>query len=165
MKPFFKIIIGVLLLGGGFFLGTSWKTSDTTTISPNDTLQEQSLPPAQKESIDDLAIRKGLNSNELATIKLRFKKPQGKKSSLIAHTISSESVAWEASSANLKWASAIAQFGMTIRGSQYLKYYDYDKVLALAESGLGSDDNGYRDEAIQMMQRMKEIHDPSLSKK
>jgi len=123
-----------------------------------------------KSKVDELKYQNiGLTNNkysgELATIKLRFKKPQGKKSSLIAHTISSESVAWEASSTNLKWASAIAQFGMTIRGSQYLKDYDYDKVLALAESGLGSDDNGYRDEAIQMMQRMKEIHDPSLSKK
>ncbi len=123
-----------------------------------------------KNKVDELKYQNiGLTNNkyggELATIKLRFKKPQGKKSSLIAHTISSESVKWEASSTNLKWASAIAQFGMTIRGSQYLKDYDYDTVLALAESGLGSDTNGYRDEAIQLMQRMKEIHDPSLSKK
>ena len=123
-----------------------------------------------KKKVDALKYQNiGLTNNrygdELATIKLRYKKPQGKKSILIAHSINNESVEWEASSTNLKWASAIAQFGMTIRGSQHLKKYDYNKVLALAESGLGSDDNGYRDEAIQLIQRMKEIHDPSLSKK
>lgn len=123
-----------------------------------------------KSKVDELKYQNiGFTNNkygdELATIKLRFKKPQGKKSSLIVHTISNESAEWESSSSNLKWASAIAQFGMTIRGSKNLKKHDYDDVLALAESGLGSDKNGYRDEAIQLMQRMKEIHDPSLSKK
>ncbi len=62
MKSFFKIVFGALLLVGGFFLGISWKAKDTTLIQP--------LPVNEKESINEIADRKGLNKSELATIKL-----------------------------------------------------------------------------------------------
>ncbi len=65
MKSIIKVILGVTLLGGGFLLGTSWRTSDTTSGLP-----DKPIALIQKESKEDIAIRKGLNSNELATIKL-----------------------------------------------------------------------------------------------
>ncbi len=66
MKSILKIILGITLLGAGFFMGTSWKTSDTTSIE-SDTTSQQLLA---KEKIEEVAERKGLNSSELATIKL-----------------------------------------------------------------------------------------------
>lgn len=62
MKSFFKIIFGALLLVSAFLLGSSWKAKDTTLNQP--------IPINEKESISELADRKGLNKSELATIKL-----------------------------------------------------------------------------------------------
>ena len=66
MKSILKIILGAALLGAGFFLGTSWKNSDTT--STNEELQQ--IARLENENIDEIAIRKTLNDSELATIKL-----------------------------------------------------------------------------------------------
>jgi S1-C subfamily serine protease len=62
MESFFRIICGGLLLVGGFLLGSSWKAKDSIIV------QYESVQ--KEESIDEVASRKGLNDNELATIKL-----------------------------------------------------------------------------------------------
>lgn len=66
MNSITKVVLGAILLGGGFFLGISWKTSDTTSVN----LPEEPVALIQEETIEDIAGRKGLNANELATIKL-----------------------------------------------------------------------------------------------
>lgn len=66
MKSSFKILVGALLLGLGFFIGTSWKTSDSTAT----TILEESKPELEEETVKEIAERKELNTNELATIKL-----------------------------------------------------------------------------------------------
>lgn len=104
-------------------------------------------------------------AGELGTIKLRYKKPDGDKSKLIVKTISNQTSQLELTSDNLRWAAAIAQFGLTIRNSKYVKEKDYQTIIANAEAAMGVDKNGYRSEAIQLMQRMKELDDPSLSSK
>ena len=104
-------------------------------------------------------------SNELATIKLRYKKPDGDKSKLIEEVIPNRTSKLDQTSDNLRWAAAIAQFGLTIRGSKYVKQRDYQTIIANAEAAMGVDKNGYRAEALQLMQRVQELDDPSLSSK
>ena len=104
-------------------------------------------------------------SGELATVKLRYKKPQGKRSSLLEVPVLDILTNTALTSNNMRWAMAMAQFGLTVRRSKHLKDYDYNVVLTLASSGLGSDDNGYRAEAIQLIQRVMELDDPSHSRR
>ena len=104
-------------------------------------------------------------AGELATIKLRYKKPDGNKSKLIEEAISNKTVKLDQTSDNLRWAAAIAQFGLTIRNSKYVKKKDYQTIIANAEAAMGLDKNGYRAEALQLMQRMQELDDPRLSSK
>jgi len=100
---------------------------------------------------------------ELATIKLRYKKPDGKKSKLLEEVISSRTTELEKTSDNLRWAAAIAQFGLTIRKSKYVKEKDYKSVIALAETAMGKDKNGYRMEALELMRQAMKLDDESLS--
>lgn len=102
-------------------------------------------------------------TGELATIKLRYKKPDGKKSKLIEEVISSQTTELDKTSNNLRWAAAIAQFGLTIRKSKYVKEKDYKSVIALAEAAMGDDKNGYRTEAIEIMRQAMKLDDESLS--
>lgn len=69
MKSFFKIIFGASLLLGGFFLGVSWKTNDSTIIT-SESPQIIEKEGIKQETIEEVAERKGLNKSELATIKL-----------------------------------------------------------------------------------------------
>lgn len=65
MNSILKMVLGILLLGVGFFLGTSWRTSDTTIAE-----KEPASTLIEKETLAEVATRKKLNENELATIKL-----------------------------------------------------------------------------------------------
>lgn len=124
----------------------------------------------KNKAVDALKYQTDHNSSpnfkgELATIKLRYKKPDGNKSKLITETISNETRKLEETSDNLRWAASIAQFGLTIRNSKYVKKKDYPSIIANAEAAMGVDKNGDRAEAMQLMQRMQEIDEPSLSSK
>ena len=66
MNSFLKLILGFALLSIGFFFGTSWRTSDTTTTN----LKTDETTTFEKETIEEVADRKKLNASELATIKL-----------------------------------------------------------------------------------------------
>jgi Ca-activated chloride channel homolog len=107
--------------------------------------------------IDDLryqknsALPKSTLSNELMTLKLRYKKPDQDMSQLIVHTIKNYKSATIDPSENFRWACAVSGFGMLLRESEYIRNFNYDKVIALAESAKGKDEEGYRTEFIQMV--------------
>jgi Ca-activated chloride channel family protein len=54
---------------------------------------------------------------------------------------------------NLGFASAVAEFGMLLRNSQYKGTASYDDVIVRAKEYKGKDDNGYRAEFIQLVEK------------
>ena len=86
------------------------------------------------------------------TVKLRYKKPKGRKSILLEQVIRRESVSLVQSSNNFKWSAAVAGFGMLLRDSDYKNDLNYKQVIALARSGRGDDEQGYRSELIKLME-------------
>ena len=57
----------------------------------------------------------------------------------------------ENASDNLKWSSAMAQFGMLLKDSKYTGAATYASVISQAESAIGKDKEGYRRECVQLM--------------
>ena len=57
------------------------------------------------------------------------------------------------SSHNFKFASAVAEFGMLLRDSEFKSQASYDNVLGLANSAKGSDSEGYRSEFVQLVKK------------
>ncbi|MDZ4716480.1 MAG: von Willebrand factor type A domain-containing protein [Cytophagales bacterium] len=90
-------------------------------------------------------------SNELLTIKFRYKTPQGTTSKLIVHPLRNDVAATRGISENFKWSAAIAAFGMLLRDSEYIHGFTIDQVLALAETSRGADKEGYRAEFISLV--------------
>ncbi|MCL4133562.1 UNVERIFIED_CONTAM: hypothetical protein GTU68_041616 [Idotea baltica] len=82
-------------------------------------------------------------TDELFTVKFRYKKPDGDKSIEMIHVQKDEI---KDASEDLKFASAVALFGMQLRGSKYTNKAKIDQVLRLAKAGKGNDDEGYRAE-------------------
>jgi Ca-activated chloride channel homolog len=91
------------------------------------------------------------DSDEVLTLKLRYKQPHESSSHLIQRTLSGSAVSFQESSDNVKWASSVAAFGMLLRESDYVTNFSADKVAALAESAKGKDQDGYRAEFLKMV--------------
>jgi Ca-activated chloride channel homolog len=89
-------------------------------------------------------------SDELMTIKLRYKKPDGHKSSLIVHPLIDSSIPLANTSDNFRWSASVAAFGMLLRESEYVQDFSYDQLIALASGARGIDKEGYRIEFINM---------------
>ncbi|WP_418510029.1 YfbK domain-containing protein [Corallibacter sp.] len=87
-------------------------------------------------------------SDELFTVKFRYKKPDGEKSIEMVHV---QKDALSEGSEDLNFASAVALFGMQLRQSKYYNNASMDDVVALAKKGRGDDDDGFRAEFIRLV--------------
>lgn len=93
-------------------------------------------------------------SDELMTVKFRYKNPDGEVSKLIVHPMKDKQMSLANTSANFRWSAAVAAFGMLLRESEYANHFTYEKVVQLAQSARGKDEEGYRVEFINMVKSM-----------
>jgi len=91
-------------------------------------------------------------TNELATIKFRYKRPDGDKSILIEKTIAHAVIPIAQTSDNFRFSAAVAGFGMILRNSEYKGCMDNGTVLSLARASKGKDWDGYRAEFIRLVE-------------
>jgi Ca-activated chloride channel homolog len=90
-------------------------------------------------------------SNELMTIKLRYKKPNEEQSKLIDHPLVDSNTELANTSENFRWSASVAAFGMLLRESEFANGFTYDQILSMAQSARGRDEEGYRVEFINMV--------------
>jgi Ca-activated chloride channel family protein len=88
------------------------------------------------------------DSSELATVKVRYKAPDGDASRLITTVIQARS---RGMSPNLGFASAVAEFGMLLTGSEHRNRASYESAVARARMFRGSDPEGYRTEFVRLV--------------
>ncbi|HFK5507775.1 von Willebrand factor type A domain-containing protein [Elizabethkingia anophelis] len=92
---------------------------------------------------------------ELATIKLRYKKPDGDKSIEIIKNIDNRNIALNNTSDDFRFAADVAWFGMKLRNSQYLKDKETKSILNLGKSATKNDPDGYRNEFLKLVELVK----------
>ncbi|OQP40904.1 hypothetical protein A4H97_14965 [Niastella yeongjuensis] len=92
------------------------------------------------------------SGDEIMTIKLRYKKPDGDVSRLIVHPVTDSHQALANTSENFRFSAAVASFGMLLRNSEFKQQATYQQVIELAKSAKGTDANGYRQEFINLVQ-------------
>ncbi|MES2332856.1 MAG: von Willebrand factor type A domain-containing protein [Bacteroidota bacterium] len=91
-------------------------------------------------------------SDETMTIKLRYKKPDNDESSLLSYPIKGNPVSIDRSSANFRFATAVASFGMLLRNSEHKGDASYRFTSSLAQEAMGNDTEGYRKEFLQLVE-------------
>ena len=91
------------------------------------------------------------NSDELFTVKFRYKDPQGSKSKLITKTVEDTEKDFEEASTDFKFAAAVALYGMKLTDSEFVKNDNTELILELAEKGRGKDSEGYKAEFIRLV--------------
>jgi len=112
--------------------------------------------PAKTGTLAD-AKAKAVHTDELLDLKLRYKLPDGDKSRLIEQAVKGGDLASRAASTDLKFAAAVAGYGMLLRGSPHKGDLTWEKVLWLAEQGLGEDKEGYRAEFIDLVRQAQKL--------
>ncbi len=90
-------------------------------------------------------------SDELATIKFRYKKPDGDKSIEMINTIENKSITLASSSDDFKFSVAVAWFGLKLRDSKLITNNSMDAIKRLAKSGLSNDEEGYKSEFFRLV--------------
>lgn len=99
-------------------------------------------------------------NQEMLTIKLRYKTPQGDVSKLLVHTVGQEAIPLKSVSDNFRLAASVAGFAMLLRDSKYKGNMDFTKIINLAKSSLEDDKEGYRKEYIGLVNtaaRLKKV--------
>jgi len=116
------------------------------------------------ERTDDLKYQKnntGLSkasgNGEIMNIKLRYKQLGADVSKLIEHPVFDTQLAMVATSDNFRFASAIAEFGMLLRNSEFKSNSSFTSVVKLAGNATGEDKEGYRKEFIKLVSKAQSI--------
>jgi Ca-activated chloride channel family protein len=112
-------------------------------------------------SVDDLKYQEqktisGKYSKELLTIKLRYKQPDGNRSKLLELPVKNKLA--KNSSDNFRFSAAVAEFGMLLRGSEFIGNTTVESILDLAKNAKGADEEGYRSEFIQLVKTVNDLH-------
>lgn len=95
--------------------------------------------------------------NEMLTLKLRYKAPDGDKSTLLEYPLVDPGTSWEESSRDFRFAAAVAGYGMLLQDSSHRGQATWESVAAWAHEGLGEDKSGYREEFLNLVKRAKEL--------
>jgi Ca-activated chloride channel homolog len=90
-------------------------------------------------------------------LKLRYKDPDGERSSLIEVPVTDSGQAFQTASPELQFAAAVAAFGMTLRDSPHKGDADFDKVLDCAKASVGEDAGGLRAEFLQLIEKARSL--------
>jgi Ca-activated chloride channel family protein len=64
-------------------------------------------------------------------------------------------------SGNLRFASAVAEFGLLLRQSKYRGQANYPQLIAMARTAAGPDKNGYRKEFIHLAETVEAMEKTS----
>ena len=133
-------------------LGSGHTVTALYEIIPANAKSNQKL-----DTVDELKYQKNeLNStaartNELVTLKLRYKEPAGNQSKLLQKVITDKQNSPGKTSDNFRFAAAVAQFGLLLRDSEFKAKASYASVLELAQNARGQDEEGYRIEFINLV--------------
>ncbi len=94
------------------------------------------------------------SGGEIAFLRMRYKLPESDVSQLIEQPVTADVVYGDIAEASddMRFAAAVAAFGQKLRGSNYGSAINWEEIAALARSGKGTDDSGYRAEFIQLVQ-------------
>ncbi len=96
-------------------------------------------------------------SNESFTVKLRYKQPDGETSRLLELGVVDNGRSFGEASDDLKFACAVAGFGMLLRDAADKGSMTYAGVLEMAEPTMSQDPSGYRREFIAAVRQAQSL--------
>jgi Ca-activated chloride channel family protein len=117
------------------------------------------------KAVDDLEFQKpkaplevtdaAKTSGDMMVVKLRYKMPDGDRSTLIRQTLKDAGTTFAAASSDFKFAASVAEFGMILRRSPYRGDLSLSAVEEIAAANVGTDPGGLRAEFVGLIRTVK----------
>jgi len=126
-------------------------TDPAASVPAVDALKYQAANTPTLPKVDPIA------SPEMVTVKLRHKKPDGETSELTERSFTDNGSKFENAPPDLKFAAAVAEFGMILRDSQHKGKGTLGAVIEWAMEGKGADAAGYRVGFIEMARKAQTL--------
>jgi len=98
--------------------------------------------------------RNRASDEEVAFVRIRYKRPDSDRSRLIEEAIR---IGDDAPTGDFHFAAAVAGFGMLLRNSEHQGSISVPRILALASDGMGPDLDGYRRGFIDLVKAYRDI--------
>lgn len=96
--------------------------------------------------------------DEIATIKIRYKRPSEEASELIErHVPAAEAESFAAASADFRFGAAVAAFGMRLRDSGNIGNFSWQAIRTIACEATGPDPEGYRTDFVQLVDQAEKV--------
>lgn len=130
-------------------LGSGHTVTALYEIVPKNKGEKANVDPLRYQNVTNNSKAK---SDELMTVKFRYKKPNEDKSKLITHYLKDNKTPLAKASDNFKFSAGVALFGMIVRDSKHKGNATVADVLKLVKEGKGQDPNGYRSEFIKLVE-------------
>ncbi len=116
----------------------------------------------ENDGVDELKYSKAEPSDtrfgdELLTVKLRYKEPNENASKLLTQGLLDKENRIENASDNLRFASAVAEFGLLLRDSRYKGGASFENASTLARSALGDDLKNYRNDFLSLLDTARRV--------
>ncbi|MCH2175892.1 MAG: VWA domain-containing protein [Lentisphaeria bacterium] len=108
----------------------------------------------QKEKVKENT--KGKYADELMTVKLRYKSPEGGPSSLMTFPLKNTIESFKEASPSLRFATSVAAYGMLLKQSQFAGDVTYSSILEWIEQIPNLDDD--QKEFLRLVKRTKELN-------
>ncbi|HEY8993380.1 MAG TPA: VWA domain-containing protein [Lacunisphaera sp.] len=122
--------------------------------------------PGETPAVDELKYRKvgtpnakgqTPSSNEMLTVKIRYKEPAGDASNKLEFALRDTGARFEDASEDFKFAAAVAGFGLVLRDSPHKRSLTLAEVSAWGRAGLGNDAGGYRNEFLGLVEKAQAL--------
>jgi len=120
--------------------------------------------PAPTADVDELKYQQpaavaddGAFADELLTLKLRYKQPDGDTSTLMETPLIDRRREFAAAGEDFQFAAAVAAYGMILRDSPYCGTANMDAVIETAQAARGEDRGGYRLQFISLARRARDL--------
>lgn len=109
-------------------------------------------------SVDELVYQKNqpVASDDVMTVKLRYKEPDQNTSKLIQRSIAQTELTVTPKD-DFEFCAAVAEFGLLLRQSQHKGHANYNHVVQAATTAKGRDISGYRQEFIDLVYRAQAL--------
>jgi Ca-activated chloride channel family protein len=93
--------------------------------------------------------------SELAFVKIRYKLPDEDESKLITRPVENRDIVSDFGRLPIdyRFAAAVAGSAQLLRNDPYIKSFDFERAIEIAQAARGDDEFGYRNEFIQLLRR------------
>jgi Ca-activated chloride channel family protein len=100
---------------------------------------------------------KAATAGELMNVKIRYKKPEGDTSDLLAFSIADSDRAAAEGSEDFRFSAAVAELGMLLRDSKHKGAATWVSAIELAEHAIGKDEGGHRKELVDLIRKAQAL--------